>query len=92
MRTGVVVVFQRGSVTWVLPALGVALTDHGLGRSHNSRHGDLSKAEGRLRAVPELAHPPVLFYYPDVVLVITTEVRVVLLLLSIKFLQSCKGV
>ena len=35
---------------------------------------------------------PVLFYYPDVVLVITTEVRVVLLLLSIKFLQSCKGV
>ena len=91
MRTGEVVVFQRGNATWVLPALGVALTDHGLGRSHNSRHGDLSKAEGCLRAVPELAQLPVLFCYPHVVLVVPTDVRVVLLLLSIKFLQSCKA-
>ena len=38
---------------------------------------------------------PVLFYYPDVILVVTMEVRVVvvvLLLLSIKFLQSCESI
>lgn len=38
MRTGEVVVFQRGNVTWVLPALGAALTDHGPAQSRNSQN------------------------------------------------------